>query len=555
VTDSVDAQDGSFVSDAVGLFEQLRGYDERHDTAFDEIVSIASTVCDTPIALVSFVNDELQWFRAKVGLDITGTPREVAFCAHTVESGQMLVVGDTEADARFVDNPLVVSDPHIRFYAGTPLRVGDQPALGTLCVLDRRPRELTPRQLGALEALGHQVERLLELQIATAERAAHHAELLERDHRFANVIRSLAQGVVVHASDGRIERTNPAAEHGLGLSESQLLGLTPIDLAWNVVHPDGSPFPGAEHPASITLATGRKVPGMVMGVRRHDGQCRWLVVSSAPLMDSMNRAAGAVATFVDATDLLDSNTRLQQSLDHITASTIERAALLAAMSHDLRAPLGAIKIRTELLREHSAELSVEQTTSILHQLNDDATETSKMLDIVVATDRSIAELLPPHRVEVDLADLVASAVTSFALTTHTLNAVVETAPAIILADPLQLDRIINNLISNAIAYTPPGTTIEVRVCSTPYWIELSVDDDGPGVSTEDVATIFDAYTRGATTEPKPGTGLGLFLVQRFAEFHDGIARYEHSTRGGARFSVQFPVGDQDRPRAPTIPKL
>ena len=537
---SVGVSEGSSVAGAIDLFDQLRGYDDRHDIAFDEIVSIASTICDTPIALVSFVNDEVQWFKAKVGIEIASTKREIAFCAHTVDGGKLLVVSDAAADPRFVDNPLVVSEPHIRFYAGTPLRIGDGQALGTLCVLDRQPRQLTDAQLGALEALGHQVERLLELQIATAERALHHAELLERDNRFESVITSLAQGVVVHARDGSIERTNPAAEQSLGLSESQMRGRTPIDPTWNAVHADGSPFPGDEHPASVTLATGREVLGVVMGVQRPDGQRRWLVVSSVPLMDSMDRAAGAVATFVDATDLLVLNTRLQQSLDHITASTLERAALLTAISHDLRAPLGAIKIRSELLRERSAELSAEQTAAILDQIHVDATETARMLDVVVAADRSVSDLLPPRRVEFDVADLVLSAVLSFDVPTHRLEVAVGPSPEMISADPLQLERIIDNLVRNALRYTPNGTTVELGVRSTSDWVELSVDDDGPGVADGDIETIFDAYTRGAASAQTPGTGLGLFLVRRFAEFHGGTARYEHSARGGARFVVRFP---------------
>ncbi len=531
-----------FVAGAVDLFDQLRGYDERHDIAFDDIVSIAATICDTPIALVSFLNDSEQWFKAKVGLDLDGTRRDVAFCAHTVDGGEMLVVDDAALDPRFAGNPLVLSDPHVRSYAGTPLRVGDLKVIGTLCVLDRRPRQLSAVQLRALQALGRQVERLLELQIATAEREAHHVELLERDNRFTSVIRALAQGVVVHARDGSIERTNPAAVQSLGMTESQMFGKTPIDPTCNAIHPDGSPFPGDEHPASVTLATGREVDGIVMGVQHVDGPRRWLMVSSVPLLDSQSRPAGAVATFIDMTDLLVINARLQQSLDHVAAATLERATMLAALSHDLRAPLAAIKLRSELLRDRSGELPAGHAQEILDRIHQDADDTARMLDDLVASDRSIAELLPPRRVEVDVAALLVSAVSSFDVPTHTIESIEVDTPEIVFADPVQLERIIDNLIHNAVNYTPSGSTVSVGVSANDDWVELFVDDNGPGVLAADVETIFDAYTRGLAAGSTPGTGLGLFLVRRFAEFNGATVRYETSRRGGARFIVRLARG-------------
>ncbi len=129
------------------------------EASFDDIVKLAQLICDMPIALVSLVTENTQWFKARVGLDLRETPRDHAICAHALEHSGALVVPDLRADARFVDNPLVTSDPSLRFYAGVPLRVaGEGSAMGTLCVLDRVPRTLSPTQLEALAALARRVE-------------------------------------------------------------------------------------------------------------------------------------------------------------------------------------------------------------------------------------------------------------------------------------------------------------------------------------------------------------------------------------------------------------
>lgn len=143
--------------------------DTPPEPAFDDLAFLAAHICATPIAMVSLVDADRQWFKARVGLDLTETPRDVAFCAHAIAEPTPLVVPDALADDRFAGNPLVVGDPQIRFYAGAPLRVRDGHALGTLCVIDRVPRELSDEQQRALEALSRQVTAQLELRHQLAE--------------------------------------------------------------------------------------------------------------------------------------------------------------------------------------------------------------------------------------------------------------------------------------------------------------------------------------------------------------------------------------------------
>lgn len=151
-------------SERLKALRQYRILDTKPEQAFDDLALIASHICGTPIATVTLVDEHRQWFKARVGIDVQETERSISFCSHAIEQQGVFTVPDATLDPRFRDNPLVKGDPHIRFYAGAPLVSREGYALGTLCVVDFVPRQLTPQQNNALAALERQVAAQLELR-------------------------------------------------------------------------------------------------------------------------------------------------------------------------------------------------------------------------------------------------------------------------------------------------------------------------------------------------------------------------------------------------------
>ena len=244
---------------------------------FDRIVRLAAAQFRVPIALITFLDRERQWFKARVGTDLTGTDRSSAFCAHTIVDAQdgLLVAEDATLDLRFVDNPLVRSAPHVRFYAGRVLVNGDGLPVGTLCVLDDRPRHFTDLELGALNDFA----ALVDEELARDEQVR---RLHENERIRWSIQEGLTEGLVVHAADGSIVEWNRAAEQLLGLTGAELAGRTSTDGRWHVVREDGTSWPIETQPAAVALRTGEP-SAATLGVERPDGTTVWLRVNAQPI--------------------------------------------------------------------------------------------------------------------------------------------------------------------------------------------------------------------------------------------------------------------------------
>src|ERR1700741_3895128 len=202
--------------------QALRRYkilDTDPEKAFDDLTTMTSYICETPVGLISLIGSDRQWFKSKVGVNLSETPRAVSFCAVAIQQPDLFVVSDASKDPRFSSNPFVVSDPKIRFYAGAPFSSSDGQPLGTLCVVDVVPRQLTSNQENALLALSRQVrgqlelrKNLMDLRVALDERDRAEDErdrtILNLQHALAHVQR--LSGLLPSCSACKLDVTIPA---------------------------------------------------------------------------------------------------------------------------------------------------------------------------------------------------------------------------------------------------------------------------------------------------------------------------------------------------------
>ncbi len=210
--------------DRLKTLESYQILDTTSEEEFDNLTKLAAEICDTPISLITFLDESRQWFKSTYGISEKQTPRDISFCGHAILDSEIFEVEDALLDNRFKDNPLVTADPNIRFYAGIPLETSNGSHLGTLCVIDSQPRKLNLTQRKSLYRIAKQVVSLLEhrkalIEIATLSKA------LEESHIFHDTLLNSADETIVSTTtDGIITTFNRGAEEMLGYAAEEVIG-------------------------------------------------------------------------------------------------------------------------------------------------------------------------------------------------------------------------------------------------------------------------------------------------------------------------------------------
>ncbi len=274
--------------------------DTAPDKALDDLVQLAAYICHAPIAVISLVDADRQWFKSKIGLTETQTSRIIAFCAHTILSDALFVVPDASVDDRFADNPLVTGDPHIRFYCGAPLATPEGHHIGTLGVIDREPRNLSHEQLEAMRVLSQQVmahlnlnRRHKELLTAVGARLKAEQALLASQTKFERLSDCTTAGMYIYSGE-RFHYANPSAVAITGYSLEELRSLT----LWDLVHPD---FHEALKVRVKAVEAGDGTTShLEFPIIRKDKAIRWLDFSAASI--EFDGRPARIGTAIDITE-------------------------------------------------------------------------------------------------------------------------------------------------------------------------------------------------------------------------------------------------------------
>ena len=533
----------------LAVLAQYNILDTEPEQAYDDAVRIAAYICGTPVAAVTFIDQERQWFKASLGLDVSETPIDQSFCRYVIQQNDVMVIEDARNDPRFANNPLVVDDPFIRFYAGAPLVTPDGYSLGSLCVIDSVPRDLTSSQREALNALSRQVIAQLELrrkneelaQLASSHASAltqieRHLDLLqqeieqreraevlqhESELRFRSIFRAAKTGIFVSDSDLKMVLWNTAAEEMFGYSVREVVNKEFTDL---LVEADRQ---------------------SVRNNRRRDDDAGTLQVTAARRDGTTFPLEVALSTW-----RVGGETYFSGILTDITRrKAIERMKdeFVSNVSHELRTPLTSIKGSLCLIDAGMAG----PLPPDVRKLNGIALKSTERL-IRLINDLLDSEKLASGKTEfhfdrVRLGPIIEDAIQEVKSFADQFDVTLEYAPSdrpeIIKADRDRIVQVLNNLLSNAVKASTAGGKAVVATETVNDKVRITVRDFGAGIPAQFRERLFDRFTQAdsSDTRQKGGTGLGLNIVRALVQAHGGTVSFETAEGAGTTFIVELPL--------------
>ncbi len=539
----MEAPVGKNESARLETLKQYRILDTPRETDFDELVRLAALILRTPISLVSLVDQDRQWFKGRYGLEVSETPRRLSFCAYTIlQAPEVLEVPDATQDRRFADNELVTGAPHIRFYAGAPLVTPEGHALGTLCVIDTKPRKLTGVETEALRILSHQVmtqlelrRRLGELKQTSSELAALQAQELRLQ---STALESVANAIVITDRDGTLQWVNPAFETLTGYSGPEVLGQN-LRLLKSDKHDDAF-----FRDMWTTLNDGRVWHGELVN-KRKDGSLYPEEMTITPVVGERGEITHLVAIKQDITVRKEFEANLERQVaertTNLSAAMRELECFSYTVSHDLRAPLRHIRNFATILHNQAGPTLDENHRGYLQKIVQGAERMGALLDDILALSR--LDKAPLHEREVDLNAVVEEARQELAseLKGRQIDWEIQRLPSVH-GDPSLLSSAMVNLLSNAIKYTRERNParIEIGAKEEPDEVVTFVRDNGAGFDMQYVDRLFGAFQRLHSADKFEGTGVGLASVRRIIHRHGGRTWAEGEVGRGATFYFSLP---------------
>ncbi|MEB3210175.1 MAG: ATP-binding protein [Leptolyngbyaceae bacterium] len=522
---------------------RYRILDTGSEKVFDELTQLAARICQTPTALMTLVDTERQWFKSRVGLDVSETPRDIAFCNCAILSTETLVIPNALEDERFATNSLVTGYPYIRFYAGVPLLTSDGYALGSLCVIDYAPRELTDTQIESLEVLGRQVVAQLELRkhlFEAAERECH--------ERFQQVADSAP--IFIWVDDRRQETIL------LNHYWSQFTGSTVDDSlkkSWKqLIHPEDSPRRAAVYGQAFQT---QQPYTLEYRIKYADGKYGWLLETGMPRRLPDGTFDGFTGSCVDISDRKESEARLSQAHHELMRVTQLKDAFLSNVSHELRTPLNSILGMAESLKEEVFGSLNERQIKALTAIERGGFNLLGLIDDILDVATIESGHIELERIPTSVRMLCSSCAEAVELEVFAkqvqLKTILNCEDCTLWVDGQRIHQVLINLLHNAIKFTPEGGRVTLEVDAVPSSasqdeanspsgaIQISVRDTGIGIAPEHIDTLFQPFTQvdGSFTRQYAGVGLGLYLAKRIVELHGGRIDVSSEAEVGSCFTI------------------
>ena len=508
--------------------EALKSYkilDTAQEEEFDRLTKLAALICDVPMALITLLDENRQWFKSNVGLSVSETPRELSFCQFTIMEDKIFEVTDATKHNLFAENPFVVAYPNINFYTGYPLTDLNGMNLGSLCVLDTVPKKLNDMQLQALEILAKEVVSQMVARKQNAERVE-----LEKLFNHSEDLISIA------GKDGYFKTVNPAFVALLGYSKDELFSAPFIDF----IHEDDKYRTIKEFEK---ILKGKKILNFENRYIKKNGST--VVLNWVGNVDTITGEVYTIAR--DITEKVSILKELKEAKVTAEKSVKVKDEFLCNMSHEIRTPLNAIIGFNELLKESSLNAEQEKYVEIIRVA-------SRNLIVI------INDILDVSKMESGMLELEKNPIDISTIATNVINLQKEKAkekglklllsvdqdiPINVIGDSTRISQILLNLIGNAIKFTNKGYVelkiIEISRKENQSLIRFTIKDTGIGIDKEKLELIFERFSQAesSTTRIFGGTGLGLNISKMLLAMHDSTIEVQSELGKGSEFSFDI----------------
>jgi PAS domain S-box-containing protein len=496
-------------SKRLAALESYEIMDSAAEESFDNFTQLAAQICEVPISLVSLVDGKRQWFKSKVGLDATETPREISFCQHAILDVHTFEVTNALEDSRFADNVLVTGDPNIRFYAGHPLIDENGFALGTLCVIDRIPKKLSEHQQKALELLAKQV-------VMTIKSRKESRELVV----FKKFFNLSLEYLCIANTDGYFKVINPMFARTLGYTEEELYQQPFSEL----IHEEDRASTLME---VHKLSKGHHTVGFENRYRKKDGSyinLHW-TAQPDPFTGEIFAAAHDITGLRKVEKLLlKSNEQLDQ--------------FAYIVSHDLKAPLRAISTLSTFLEEDLNGKLDEESKANFDLLKSRVVRMENLINGILEYSRIDKK---KHELEeIDVNHILEEVKDGFSQNKNFKIEIADVLP-IVKYSHIQLFQVFQNLIGNAIKYHDKEKgTITIHYTQKNNSHQFKVQDDGPGIDPDYHDKIFGVFQTLQSKDEIESTGIGLAIVKKIIENYGGKIKVKSELGKGATFIFTIP---------------
>ncbi|AGZ43068.1 sensor histidine kinase [Actinoplanes friuliensis] len=523
----------------LAALHEYRMLDAPADDELEAVVRVAAMVAGVPTATLNLIDEHRQCQLTSTGFEGGISPRSDSMCAVRFRQGEFVWVRDASTDPVYRANPWVTGVlADVRFYASAPLVTPQGHALGTLCVFDSEPRDLTGEQIARLEDLAQVILALFERRRQARINGELAAEAEARQQFTDAVLETIDVAVVAADPAGHLALFNRAARdwHGLDADPSVAPGDLPD--TYRLFRTDGvTPLPGDEVPLMRALHGGA-VSGAEMVIRSPGGQARHVVAGGRALTAADGSVAGAVVAMSDVTADRAQRHALEQAHAELLRSNGELEQFAAVVGHDLAAPLGVVNGYLELLGDDYDAVLDDRARKWINSATRAVARMQGLIEAMITYARAGSE--PCRRQLADLGDVVDQALMDLRDRVRESGATI-TVPALptLACDPTLLRQLLQNLIGNGIKYRDPGRPCHIGVGAElrdDEWL-VTVTDNGLGIPADQRRRVFEMFAR-ADPHHRAGHGIGLSTCQRIVERHGGRI-WAGAAPGGTGTTISF----------------